>query len=63
LRSQGRDAEARTVLAGIVTENPGAGADEYFAVARTLVVLGDVPAAREWAARARALYPSDRRFR
>ena len=62
-RSQGRDAESRDVLAGIVTENPRAGADEYFAVARTLVVLGDTPAARDWAARARALYPSDPRFR
>jgi arylsulfatase A-like enzyme/cytochrome c-type biogenesis protein CcmH/NrfG len=62
-RSQGRDAEARAVLAGIVTENPRAGVDEYFAVARTLAVLGDVPAAREWAARGRTLYPSDRRFR
>ena len=62
-RSQGRDSEARDVLAGIVTGNPGAGADEYFAVARTLVVLGDAPAAREWAARARALFPSDPRFR
>jgi tetratricopeptide (TPR) repeat protein len=62
-RSQGRDAEARTALAGVVTANPQAKADEYFVVVRTLAVLGDVPAAREWAARARGLYPADPRFR
>ncbi len=62
-RSQGRDNEAREVLAGVVSQNPRAGADEYFVVARTFAVLGDTPAAREWAARARALYPSDPRFR
>ncbi len=62
-RSQGRDAAAREVLAGVVTQNPHAGADEYFAVVRTLAVLGDAPAARDWASRARALYPADPRFR
>jgi tetratricopeptide (TPR) repeat protein len=62
-RSQGRDGEARDVLAGVVTANPQARADEYFVVVRTLTVLGDVPAAREWATRARALYPADPRFR
>jgi tetratricopeptide (TPR) repeat protein len=61
-RSQGRDAAAREVLAGVVTRNPRAGADEYFVVARTLAVLGDAPAARDWASRARSLYPSDPRF-
>jgi len=63
LRSQGRDAEAREVLAGIVTANPRAGADDYFVVARTLATLGDVEAAREWARRGRALYPADPRLR
>jgi tetratricopeptide (TPR) repeat protein len=63
LRSQGRDAEARDALAGIVTANPRAGADEYVVVARTLATLGDLPAAREWASRGRALYPADARLR
>lgn len=62
-RSQGRDAEVRDILAGVVTANPHAGAEEYFVVARTLAVLGDAPAAREWAVRAHTLYPSDPRFR
>jgi tetratricopeptide (TPR) repeat protein len=62
-RSQGRDAEARDVLGGVVTANPQARADEYFVIVRTLAVLGDAPAARDWAARARALYPRDPRFR
>lgn len=63
LRSQGRDAEARDVLAGIVTANLRAGADEYVVVARTLAGLGDIPAAREWAQRGRSLYPADPRLR
>ena len=62
-RSQGRDAEARDALAGIVTANPRAGADEYVVVARTLATLGDVDAARDWAGRGRALYPADPRLR
>jgi arylsulfatase A-like enzyme/Tfp pilus assembly protein PilF len=62
-RSQGRDAEARDVLAGIVTANPRAGADEYVVVARTLATIGDLEAAREWASRGRALYPKDPRLR
>jgi arylsulfatase A-like enzyme/tetratricopeptide (TPR) repeat protein len=61
-RSQGRDEAARDALAGIVTANPRAGANEYWTVVRTLAVLGD-PAARGWAARGRARYPSDPRFR
>ena len=63
LRSQGRDAEAREALAGIVTANPRAGADEYVVVARTLATLGDLDAARDWARRGRALYPGDPRLR
>jgi hypothetical protein len=62
-RSLGRDEAMRDVLAGVVTDNPRAGANEYWTVVRTLAGLGDAPAAREWAARARARYPSDRRFR
>ena len=62
-RSQGRDAEARDALAGIVTANPRAGADEYVVVARTFATLGDIDAARDWAARGRALYPADSRLR
>ena len=62
-RSQGRDAEARDALAGIVTANPRAGAEEYVVVARTLATIGDVEAAREWASRGRALYPKDARLR
>jgi tetratricopeptide (TPR) repeat protein len=63
LRSQGRDAEARDTLAGIVTANPRAGADEYALVARTLATLGDAAAARDWARRGHALYPQDERLR
>jgi tetratricopeptide (TPR) repeat protein len=62
-RSQGRDAEAREALAGVVTANPRAGADEYWVVVRTLATLGDLGAAREWAGRARGLFPADARFR
>jgi len=62
-RSQRRDAEARDALAGIVTANPRAGADEYVVVARTLARLGDVEASRDWARRGHALYPGDARLR
>jgi arylsulfatase A-like enzyme/Tfp pilus assembly protein PilF len=62
-RSQGRDADARRTLEGVVTANPRAGAEEYWAVVRTFATLGDAPAAREWASRARGLFPSDPRFR
>ena len=61
-RSHGRDAEARSVLEGVVTANPRAGADEYETVIRTFSVLGDTAAGRAWYARARARFPSDRRF-
>jgi arylsulfatase A-like enzyme/Tfp pilus assembly protein PilF len=62
-RSLGRDEAMRDMLAGVVTANPRAGANEYWTVVRTLAGLGDAPAARQWAARARARYPSDPRFR
>jgi tetratricopeptide (TPR) repeat protein len=61
-RSQGRDAEARSVLEGVVTRNPRAGAEEYWTVVRTFATLGDDVAARQWAGRARARFPGDRRF-
>jgi choline-sulfatase len=63
LRSQGRDAEARATLEGVVTANPRAGAAEYETVIRAFSVLGDAAAVRAWAARAHALFPADRRFR
>jgi choline-sulfatase len=62
-RSQGRDAEARTVLAGIVTTLPQPSADAYATVVRAFTVLGDGAAAREWSAKARAVFPGDARFR
>jgi arylsulfatase A-like enzyme/Tfp pilus assembly protein PilF len=62
-RSQRRDAEARDAVAGIVTANPRAGADEYLVVTRTLARLGDIEASRDWARRGQALYPGDTRLR
>jgi len=62
-RSQGRDVEARAALEGVVTKDPRATADSYLTVVKTFSLLGDVDAARVWAARARALYPGDPRFR
>ena len=62
-RSQGRDAEARGVLEGVVTANPRAGAEEYWTLVRALATLGDAAAARDWAGRGRARFPSDPRFR
>jgi Tfp pilus assembly protein PilF len=62
-RSQGRDADARSVLEGLVTANPRAQADDYATVVRALSTLGDPQAARVWAARGHALFPGDQRFR
>jgi choline-sulfatase len=62
-RSQGRDAEARAILADIVNRAPNANADTYWTVVHTFAVLGDSAAARDWAAKARAKYPRDPRFR
>jgi hypothetical protein len=62
-RSQARDREARDAIAGLVAATPQAGADVYWTVVRTLGTLGDESAAREWAGRARALFPNDLRFR
>ncbi len=62
-RSQGRDSEAREVLGGLVTAQPRPNPDAYATVVRTLLALGDSAGAAEWAARARAQFPSDQRFR
>ena len=62
-RSQGRDADARTVLAGVVTTLPQPNADAFWTVVHAFTVLGDATAAREWAAKARSSFPNDRRFR
>jgi tetratricopeptide (TPR) repeat protein len=61
--SQRRDAAARSVLAGLVQAEPRPSADTYWTVVETFSVLGDRSSAREWAGRARALFPSDPRFR
>jgi arylsulfatase A-like enzyme/Tfp pilus assembly protein PilF len=62
-RSQGRDHEARAMLAGLVAAQPRPTADTYWTVVRTFSVLGDAGAAREWTSRARARFPGDPRFR
>ena len=62
-RSQGRDADARTVLEGLITRTPQPNAEVYWTVVRTFTVLGDAAAAREWSARAREQFPRDPRFR
>jgi arylsulfatase A-like enzyme/Tfp pilus assembly protein PilF len=62
-RSQGRDAESRRVLEGVVSAHPRPGPEEHWMVVRTARVLGDEEAARTWAARARSRYPRDARFR
>jgi tetratricopeptide (TPR) repeat protein len=62
-RAQGRDAEARRVLGGLVAAEPNPTADTYWTIVHTFSVLGDVEAARHWAGQARARFPSDPRFR
>jgi arylsulfatase A-like enzyme/Tfp pilus assembly protein PilF len=62
-RSQGRDADARDALAGVVTRHPHPGPEEYWTVVRTLTGLGDAEGARQWAAQARERFPADPRFR
>jgi arylsulfatase A-like enzyme/Flp pilus assembly protein TadD len=62
-RSQGRDGEARAALAGIVTSLPRPGPEAFLKVVQTFTALGDKEAATEWAARGRAQFPSDARFR
>jgi tetratricopeptide (TPR) repeat protein len=62
-RSQGRDDEARAVLGGLVGAESPPSAETYWTVVHTLSILGDAAGARQWAGRARALFPSDPRFR
>jgi arylsulfatase A-like enzyme/Tfp pilus assembly protein PilF len=62
-RSQGRDADARAVLGGLIAAEPNPSADSYWTVVRTFSVLGDLEAARHWSAQARARFPADPRFR
>jgi tetratricopeptide (TPR) repeat protein len=62
-KSQGREGEARTVMADLVARTPQPTADTYWTVVHTLTVLGDNDGAREWAARGRETFPRDPRFR
>src|SRR5205823_3448520 len=62
-RAQGRDADARAVLEGLVGSTPKPDPETYWTVVKTLALLGDEMAAREWASRARARFPRDPRFR
>jgi choline-sulfatase len=62
-RSQGRDAEARAVLGGLVAAQPQPTADAYWTVVHAFTVLGDTAGAREWAAKAHTAFPADPRFR
>ena len=62
-RSQGRDAEARAVLGGLVAAQPQPTADTYWTVVHAFTVLGDTAGAREWAAKAHTAFPADPRFR
>jgi arylsulfatase A-like enzyme/Tfp pilus assembly protein PilF len=61
-RSQGRDAEARGVLGGLIAALPRADAEAYWTVVHGFSALGDAAAAHDWAARARERFPSDPRF-
>jgi arylsulfatase A-like enzyme/tetratricopeptide (TPR) repeat protein len=62
-RSQGRDAEARTALEGLVSSTRNPDAETYWTVVKTFALLGDEAGARDWASRARARFPRDPRFR
>ena len=62
-RSQGRDTDARTALGGLIPALPQPNADAYWTVVHAFTVLGDAAAAHEWAAKGRAAFPSDQRFR
>jgi Tfp pilus assembly protein PilF len=62
-RSQGRDAEARAILEGLVAATPRPDAETYWTVVKTFALLGDTEAARAWAGRAHARFPRDARFR
>jgi choline-sulfatase len=62
-RSQGRDADARATLSGLVAATPNAAPEAYLTVIRTFNVLGDRAAASEWKLKARQAFPRDPRFR
>lgn len=62
-RSQGRDEDARAVLSALVAAEGAPTADTYWTVVHTFTVLGDLVAARRWAAIAKTRFPSDSRFR
>jgi hypothetical protein len=62
-RSQGRDAEARATVEGLIAARPNPDAETYSTVVRTFALLGDDVAARTWTSRARAQFPGDARFR
>ena len=62
-RSEGRDAEARTALEGLIASTPQPTADTYFTVVRAFSKLGDAAAARAWSEKAREKFPRDPRFR
>lgn len=62
-RSQGRDAEMLQVLNGLVEGDPAPSAESYWAIVRTLTVLGDGEAAARFKAEARRSFPTDSRFR
>jgi choline-sulfatase len=61
-RAQGRNHEAREVLGGLVTAQPKPDPNAYNTVVRTFLVLGDTPAAADFAGRARQMFPGDARF-
>jgi Tfp pilus assembly protein PilF len=56
-KSQGREGEARAVMADLVARTPQPTADTYWTVVHTLTVLGDTNGAREWGACAQ--FPRD----
>jgi tetratricopeptide (TPR) repeat protein len=62
-RSEGRDAEVRTVLDELVAAEKPPTAEAYAVVLRTLTMLGDREGARAVALRAQQAFPADRRFR
>jgi tetratricopeptide (TPR) repeat protein len=61
--AQGREADARTVLAGLIDATPRPGPGTYWTVVQGLLALGEAEEAGRVAQRAAALFPSDPRFR
>ena len=61
--SQGRTADARTTIGGLVTSAPEQTPDLYATVVQAFTSLGDREAAHEWMEKARQKFPNDRRFR